>query len=625
MVWLKEKTFQYIDVIFFVIVLTTKYIFYEIQILGNFKNALGTLLPNLTAVLILAGFTFLLKAKTRSRCLYFINLLLSIIITADIIYFRYYNDILSVLVMKNGLLLSSVKSSVYSLFKFSDLLYFLDLLIMPFILLKKNKFLTAAYKPLPFIKRFAVSFAILVISVGINAKCFYDLSIAQHTLLTTMYNRIYIAKILGNLNFHSIDVYNFAANEIKKKTPVSAEKKVEIESVLTTNGEKDDLLNIKSKSKNKNLIIIQVEALQQFVINTKVNGVEITPNLNKWAGKSVYYDNYFYQVSSGNTSDAEFMTQNSLYPAANGAVCNLFFQNTFNSLPKAFNNIGYDTFAMHGYVQEFWNRRAMNKSESFNNFYAEEQLNLDEKVGMGISDKSFFNQSLAQIEKNQKPFYAFLTTLSSHFPYDDIKNYGEFNSGEYEGTLLGNYFKAIHYTDAQIGMFLDKLQADGILNNSIVVIYGDHYAIPEKESASLYKLLGIDESNELTWQLLQKVPLIMHFPKDKFKGVNHTFSGEMDLYPTIATIFDLPHAGLLGKNLIHNSTGDVVFRNGSTTDGEVFYMAGSNTYYDISSGNKLDETPVLKALKEKALNQLEMSDTILSNNLFKDFTLDIKK
>lgn len=617
---LKKKLVPSIDVIFFALSLTIKYVFYAVQIQGDFKSGINTLLPDMASVMIVVSFVFLLKAKTRSRLLFFLDLLLSAIIVGDLIYYRYYNDILSVLVIKNGLFLSSVKSSVFSLFKLSDLLYFSDLLIFSFILLRMKKSYTA-----PIIKRVAFSFAILILGVGINAKFFYDLAQDQKNILTTMYNRIYIAKILGNLNFHSIDTYNFLAGEIKKHTPVSSERKKEIETLLSDNGQREDLLNMKNYGKNKNLIVIQVEALQQFVINRKINGVEITPNLNKLVNKSLYFDNYFYQVSSGNTSDAEFMTQNSTYPAAIGALCNTFFQNTFNSMPKAFNNIGYDTFAMHGYNEEFWNRRAMNTAEGFNNFYAKEQLVIDDTVGMGLSDKSFFNQALTKIQGEKKPFYTFLTTLSSHFPYDDVKDYGEFNTGEFEGTLLGNYIKSIHYTDAQIGMFLDKLQADGILDNSIVAIYGDHYAIPEKDSAPLYNLLGINSPDELKWQQLQKVPLIMHFPQDQFKAVNHTFSGEMDLYPTLATIFDLPHAGLLGRDLINTKSGNVIFRNGSITDGKVFYLAGSNSFYDVSSGKKLAETAELKALKDKASDELQISDIILNDNLFKDFNASVEK
>lgn len=615
----KEQVMSHLDIVFFLVIMTIKYVGYAVAVQAQYENGFITLLPDLASVAILASLVYFIKPKARGKVLLTLDIIFSLITISDIIYYRYYKDVLSVLTMQNGLLLASVKSSVMNLFRFKDLLFLLD---VPFfvllLILNKQK------SKLPIAKRAIVAILGFTVSATINASCFAALAKQQHNLLTTMYNRIYIAKHLGNLNFHALDLYNTISNKIVRSIPVSTATISNIENNLNTSGEKEDAFNVKitKTSDKKNLIIIQVEALQQFIIGKSVDGEEITPNLNKFIDKSLYFDNYYYQVSLGNTSDAEFMTQNSLYPAANGAVCNIFFKNTYNSLPKALEAKGYDTFAMHGYKAEFWNRRAMNLAEGFNNFYAEEQLTKDEVVGMGISDKSFFNQAVTQIEKNKIPYYAFLTTLSSHFPYDDVKDYGDFNTGEYEGTLLGNYMKGIHYADAQIGMFLDKLKADGTLDNSIVIIYGDHYAIPMTESASLYKFLGMTNTSDLSWQLLQKVPMIMHFPGDKNSGINHSFSGEMDLYPTLATLYDLPHEGLFGRDLLNSKDGLVVFRNGSVTDGKYFYIASSNTWYDIASGKKINETSILASMKEKASTQLNLSDTIVNYNLFK--TLNLK-
>jgi len=238
---------------------------------------------------------------------------------------------------------------------------------------------------------------------------------------------------------------------------------------------------------------------------------------------------------------------------------------------------------------------------------------------MGLSDKQFLIQSIKKLHNLSNPYYAFLITLSSHYPYNDTKHYGNFNVGGYENTLLGNYLQAIHYTDAQLGMFIDKLQKDGTLNNSILAIYGDHYAIPQENEDELAKFMNIANMTDLQWAELQKVPLIIHFPKNANEGVKSIYGGEMDLYPTLSNLFGLPNKDELGKDLFNSKDGTVIFRNGSFTDGNTFYISDDNSFYSIASNKKLAESAELKAKLKNAVTALDYSDEILNHNLLSKF------
>lgn len=339
----------------------------------------------------------------------------------------------------------------------------------------------------------------------------------------------------------------------------------------------------------------------------------------------MYFDNYFYQVAGGNTSDAEFMSNNSLYPAASGAAYYTYSGNYYDSLASQLKNNDYYTAALHGYSEGFWNRNVMYKSESFDNFYGEHSFNVDEEVGLGLSDKSFLNQSIEKIKTFKEPYFSFLVTLSSHFPYDDGKGYGDFNVEKYENSLLGNYLRGIHYTDDQLGMFLDKLEQEGITKNSIIVIYGDHFAIPKEHIDELYKFENVNNPDDLKWFQYQKVPLIIHFPEDQNSGINHTYGGQMDLYPTLANLFNLPREYMFGKDLINSNSNKVVFRNGSFTDGNVFFVSWTNTYYDVKTGKMIPETEELKKKKEQYIKELGYSDDTLNHNLIKIFKGDRPK
>ncbi|AYD41468.1 LTA synthase family protein [Clostridium fermenticellae] len=567
----------------------------------------------LASILVICGFGLIFKKRKRITFLYISSIVLTSLIFADLIYFQYFRDIISISILENGLLLGPVKSSVASLLKWQYFLLFIDIVLLPGIIFK-----LMIEKENTLKVRIISTVVVLAIGLGYSAKYVYKLSVEQPNLITTMYNRIYIAETLGNLDFHVLDVYNFAYRTIKKGTPLPIGKQNEIKHYFGDNNKNSEgILN--GDGNGKNLIVIQVEALQQFVINKTLNGKEITPNLNAWIKKSAYFDNYFYQVSAGNTSDAELMTNNSLYPASQGAAAYMYCKNDFDSLPKMLEKKGYTSIALHGFRGDFWNRNIMNKAEGYDKFYSESSFKVDDVVGLGLSDKSFLNQSLNIIRNQKQPFFSFLVTLSSHYPFDDVKNYGNFNTSEYEGTLLGNYIKSIHYTDEQIGMFLKKLDDSGLTKDSIIVIYGDHYAIPKNQDKSLYKFLNIDKGNDLNWMELQKVPLIIHFPDNKNSGIYHAYSGEMDLYPTLSNLYNLSSKYMFGSDIFNTKDNLVVFRNGSFTDGKVFYLSQLDKYYDIKTGEAISENS--KILNEKSLTQkeLEYSDDILNHNLIKKF------
>lgn len=600
------------DIIIFFILITAK-LFHYARVISPYTIQYNLKLAIIASVLPIISIAFVLT-KRRLVFLYFADLILSSLLVVDMIYFKYYKDIISMRAISNSVLLSGVTASVEQLIIPSDFIYLIDVAILfPLIIFRKR----IQIKYYNFKVRMSLFALVLFIGIIIDGLSISTLNKQQPLLLKTMSNKLYVANSLGVLNYHMLDLYNVSSTSIENKK-ISIQRIDEIKAFLNKENTKVSG-NLSGEGVGKNLIVIQVEALQQFVINSEVNGNIITPNLNRWINKSLYFDNYFYQVAAGTTSDAEFMSMNSLYPAESGAAYYVYVGDTLESSPKLFNNKGYYTAAMHGYAEGFWNRESMYKTEGFKNFYGEHSYNIDETVGLGLSDKSFLNQSFEKIKTFKQPYYTFLITLSSHFPFNDTKGYGNFDVGKYESTLLENYLKGIHYTDAQLGNFLDKLEKEGIMKNSIIVVYGDHYAIPNTDSSQLYEFENVTQQTSLTWYKYQKVPMFIHFPNDSQKGVNHTYSGQMDLLPTLANMFNLPIKYTFGKDIMNTNTQYVLFREGSFTDGKIFYISWDNAYYDIATGKTIAETQELKMKKEEILNDLSYSDDILNHNLIKKF------
>lgn len=615
----KTYLYNYWDIILFFILMLTKLLTYGSKLqLEHFKYS-RILYPAIGSILLVIALCLIFKRKGRFIFLLLFNILISIIIIGDLNYFRYFKDLFSLPILINSFQLGAVGSSVLELFNFWDLIYILDILILiPLFLTLKSKciFPQNNYK-----FDYKLIIITLIIAIPIEFISFYKLSQEQPKLISTMYNKVYIAEKLGVLNYHYIDFYCSSTNFIKRKMPVSSNKKEDIKNVLAQKNTSYNSSKYKDIYGGKNVILIQVEALQNFVINKKINNKEITPNLNKFLNKSLYFNNYFYQIASGSTSDAEFITNNSLYPAASGAAYFLYAGNHFNSLPSELKKKGYNTAAFHGYKENFWNRNLMYKNINIDRFYSEKDYKKDGKIGLGLSDKCFLNETIEKIKKLKEPYFSFVVTLTSHFPYEATDKYGEFDVGEYEGTLLGNYMKSIHYTDEQLGVFLDKLEKENILANSIIAIYGDHYAIPRENEKDLSNFLGKD-IDELNWIELQKVPLIIHTPDEKLKGTNNEYCGQIDLYPTLANLLNIKNNTMFGRDLLNSKNESVIFRNGSFTDGKVFYISPTNTYYDIKTHKEISETEELKAKKNNAISELNSSDNILKHDLLKNNKLN---
>jgi len=354
-------------------------------------------------------------------------------------------------------------------------------------------------------------------------------------------------------------------------------------------------------AKGRNLIVIQVESFQNFLIGREYNGVEVTPNLNKLIeNDSIYFDNYYMQVAMGNTSDAEFATNNSLYGAIEYCTYALYDNNHYRGLPILLDEKGYDVAAFHGYKKEFWNRCGAYSALGFKKFYSEKDYVYDDVVGFGIRDDDFFRQSIAYMQKMRQPFYSFLITLSNHhpFPLPDGEEPIPAKKGD-EGTLVYNYLNSARFTDKCIGEFIEELKESDLYDDSIIAIYGDHFGLTASDpdiQKSMKKLLGkrydVDE--------MARIPLIIHIPGEDVKQTIGISGGQLDFLPTIAYLmgFESLDTLYLGQNLMTAKSGFVAegiyFPKGSFVKDDVFYVMSKDGVFEngrawnIKTGDKVD-------------------------------------
>ncbi|MGB7604786.1 MAG: LTA synthase family protein [Lutisporaceae bacterium] len=610
----------------YVIMIILKLIYFNYQT-GLHKIGGLQLLTTLGSIFVLISFVFLLKHKHAKRYIKTLDVLLSFVMFSDLMFYRYFNDLISVSLLFQAGSLIDVGSSLLELLHFGDLLFISDIILLT---LLRSKLIKGKYDPKNIGKMSAVrAFSLCVLGLIMIYVGTAQLVESQPTILQTFYDRVYVAQNIGLINYHAADAFRFMEQNISEDNELDAQKQNEIMEFFKARKKSDNTEIASGVGKNKNIIVIQVEALQQFVINKSVFGREITPNLNKLISESIYFDNYYYQTAGGGTSDAEFTTNVSMYPMKEGSAYIRKSGNYYYSLPQKLKDSGYGTIAMHGYKPGFWNRSVMYKSLGFDDFFSKTSFKEDEILGMGISDKSFLNQAFDKLSKYKQPYFSFIITLSSHFPYDNDKSYySTFDAGEYKDTLLGNYIETVHYTDEALGMFIEKLRSSGLLDNAVLAVYGDHQAIPKDNISELASFMGKEDLNELEWQQLQKVPMIIHLPGSEEPQVISTAGGGTDFMPTLLNIAGLDTSNVvnMGQDLLNCKDGFVVFRNGSFVTDNTAYISSTNTAYNITTGTviTLDSYEEEKSLAEQ---YLDYSDAILRFDLIDDIKeyLEIEK
>ncbi len=395
--------------------------------------------------------------------------------------------------------------------------------------------------------------------------------------------------------------------------------------------------------KGKNVIAVHSESMQNVLLNLKINGKSITPNLNKLSKEGLYFDNFYSQVSFGTSSDTEFTMATSLLPVSSGTVFINHSDKEYVSFYKLLKEKGYYTFSMHANTGDFWNRNIMHQKLGYEKFYDKSSYKIDEEVGFGLSDESFIKQSveyIKDINQKHKKFYGTLITLSNHTPFDYNELFGDFDVSYTEDgktyqymkdTKLGNYFISAHYADKQLGLLVEELDKAGILDDTIIMIYGDHDA---RISTSLWdRFYNYDYKTNSTlsqdnedykqldyyWQEQnRRVPLIIWSNDENFQNnYSKTISTAMGMYdvaPTLGNMLGVYNKYALGTDIIGKKDNLVAFPNGNYVTNYVYYNDNKEEYKLLK--NKPLSEDYIKENKDKTQKMISISNDIVVYNYF---------
>jgi lipoteichoic acid synthase len=366
----------------------------------------------------------------------------------------------------------------------------------------------------------------------------------------------------------------------------------------------------------------------------KVDGQEVTPFLNSLENdnkQTLAFDNFFHEVGQGKTSDAENMLETGTFGLPQGSLfTQLGSDNTFQAAPAILQQqAGYTSAVFHGNVGSFWNRDHVYKNLGYQNFFDRSYFNQsDENLGYGILDKDMLKETVGHLEHLQQPFYSKFLTVTNHTPYlTDGKNFN-FPALKTGNSTVDDYVRTAHYLDESLRQFFDYLKASGIYQNSIFMIYGDHFGISDSNNKDLAKAIGKDPT---TWDKfddsqMQRVPLMFHIPGYTNGGIQHQYAGEIDVLPTLLHLMGIDNQKYIqfGTDLFspkHDQT--VAFRNGDFVSPAYTELGGDT--YDTKTGEKVDPQalgiqPQIDKEQKQVKQALSLSDKLNQENLLRFYT-----
>ena len=367
-------------------------------------------------------------------------------------------------------------------------------------------------------------------------------------------------------------------------------------------------------ARGTNLLILQVEAMQKWVIGAHDRGQELTPFLNRLHDRAWFFDHLYDETGDSSTSDCEYMVLNSQFPIPQGSVAFRRDENHFVTLLHAFKDAGYTTFAGHAYAAGMWNRAVLYPRYGFDQTAFRDELGDGPKLGWGIGDKLFFQRVEPRLEKLKAPFVSLLITLTSHGPYQYVPAAErKLSLGAIEGSDFGGYLHSMRYNDEAIEQLFGQLQKAKLLANTTVVIYGDHDSrMKFPQHLEIDTDLTPDTQRRLAIRdyTTKQIPLLVVLPERLHAAprVVHTLGGQVDIGATIAHLFGLKRpASFIGQSLVPERAGHASRIDGSGVDGQHIYIAPGGgrceTYPDLQHV----ELAACAELSKKTQEELNMS------------------
>ncbi|MCF7925676.1 MAG: LTA synthase family protein [Candidatus Izimaplasma sp.] len=446
-------------------------------------------------------------------------------------------------------------------------------------------------------------------------------------LYTYVYNNQEALQKFGILTYTQRDFFNlFRKDPITKK----AYDVLITDYLENRDGHSDN--NMTGLFEDKNFILIMAESFDTFAINET-----LTPNLYSLKQNYAYFENYYSPLYYRSTADTEFLAQTSMYPNKNVTLSMDAYQNNLfpNTLPKLFKDADYSTFSFHNYTDYFYPRGDFHLDAlGYDQYWGSEELGITSNFNPDAmiidhvwqSDYDLMKRAIPKFI-NDNQFFVNLLTVSGHFQYTENH---EMAKPEYVAAVMDYletenlvndvpddivYYLAVQMEfDKAIGYLIDALEEANRLDDTVIMIFGDHYAygITNDDIWEYEDQYKIDQ-DELD---IHNVPMMIVSDETSFNGIHSEYMSSIDILPTVANLFNLEtnYRHLFGNDIFDSQENVVHFANGSLISSRFRY--DSMTQHYITNDDTVTDYYLL-SLNTAFVNRYLYNVRILEYDYFK--------
>ncbi len=383
---------------------------------------------------------------------------------------------------------------------------------------------------------------------------------------------------------------------------------------------------------DKNFILIMAEALEPYAIDP-----DLSPNLYRLLENSWYFDEFYAPLYYRNTADTEFMVQTGFYPNKNVQLSmSRYADNYFpNTLPRLFRHKDYTAYAFHNFSDHFYPREEFHPNTlGYNRYFGPDALDLvtplpEEREARGHywhSDLEMFQNGLPHLLEEDQ-FFGYFLTVTGHLPYeadrhdyalkhyDTIQEILESTGREDIDESLKYYHASQWEFDLAIGYLIDKLEEENRLDDTVIAIFGDHYAYGLRQEV----IWEYDhQKGEEIPVNIHKVPLIVYHQGLEAKTYSQTFS-TVDLLPTFSNMFNLnlDYQQILGQDAFNGLPNTVILSSTSFITDEYYYEVERDIFVLRDGSERLvDPRPFIGEVYQRIL----INNYLLENDVFRQLT-----
>lgn len=368
---------------------------------------------------------------------------------------------------------------------------------------------------------------------------------------------------------------------------------------------------------DKNLIVIMMESVNDIFINP-----EYYPNFYKLVSEGWYWENNYSPRNSCATMNNEFSGMTSLYSIYNTCTASRYKTNSYyESMFNIFNNSNYVTFSAHNYTDAYYPRKTIHPNMGSGEYFSVEKIGIDysnEYINWS-NDDDFMAEILNIIDsktEENKRFMTWLTTVSSHQPYsvDSIQGnrYYDLTEDTDYPEDVRRYMSKLKILDDGLGILLEGLEDRNILDDTVIVLYGDHY--PYGISTDNLNIVLDYDTKE--YYNAERVPFVIYNSELESK-VYSEYTSYINILPTLANLFNLEYDPrlYLGTDLLSSDyESRVVFADGSWKNENYYYDATKNKVTNFTDEElSLDE---LKLINDDINTKINVSNDAIKNNYF---------